>query len=82
VLIKKTEEFMDQLEIINLNYETSIEAGHILATLRKKGQAIEIRDLMDSIAKVSEVPLVTRNVKHYERIHELAIVTPEEIIKN
>jgi len=83
VLVEKTEEFMDQLEIINLNYETSTEANRILATLRKKGQAIEIRDLfVGSIAKVSETPLVTRNVKHYERIRELAVVTPEEIIKN
>jgi len=38
-LIKKTEEFMDQLEIINLNYETSIEAGHILTAFRKKGSS-------------------------------------------
>jgi len=83
VLIKETEEFINQLEIINFDYETSIEASRILATLRKKGQVIEIRDLfVGSIAKVSEIPIVTRNVKHYERIHELTIFTPEEIIKN
>jgi len=54
-----------------------------LKNIRYRGQSIEIRDLfVGSIAKVSETPLVTRNVKHYERIHELAVVTPEEIIKN
>jgi len=83
VLIGKTEEIMDQLEIINFNYDASVEAGRILATLRKKGQVIEIRDLfVGSIAKVSEIPLVTRNVKHYERILELTTVTPEDFIEN
>jgi len=82
VLIKETEEFINQLEIMNFNYETSIEASRILATLRKKGQVIEIKDLfVGSIAKVGEIPLVTRNVKHYERIPELTLFTPEQIIR-
>ena len=83
VLIKKTEEFMDQLEIIDFNYETSVEAGRIQATLRKEGQVVEIRDvLVASIAKVSEIPLVTRNLKHYQRIQGLAIATPEQVTLN
>jgi len=83
VLIKKTEEFMDQLEIIDFSYETSIEAGRIQATLRKEGQVVEVRDVpVASIAKVSEIPLVTRNLKHYQRIQGLAIAAPEQVTLN
>ena len=81
-LIKETEEFLSRLEILNFNYETSVEAGRNMVTLRKKGQTIEIRDLfVGSISKVRGIPLVTRNIKHYKRIPKLTVLTPEEIIE-
>jgi len=81
-LIKETEEFLSQLEILDFNYEASVEASRSMVTLRKQGQTIEIRDLfVSSISKVSGMPLVTRNIKHYKRIPRLMVLTPEETIK-
>lgn len=80
--IKETEEFLSQLEILDFNYEASLEASRIMVTLRKRGQTIEIRDLfVGSTSKVSGMPLITRNIRHYKRIPRLMVLTPEETIE-
>jgi predicted nucleic acid-binding protein len=81
-LVKETEGFLSQLEILNLDYRASVEASRTMVTLRKQGQTIEIRDLfVSSISKVNGMPLVTRNIKHYKRIPRLTALTPEEAIQ-
>jgi len=78
-IIEDTEDFLNQLEIINFDYETSSEASRTMTYLRKHGQAIEIRDLFVAcICKINDFPLVTRNLKHYKRIHGLTIMTPQQ----
>jgi len=77
-----TEEFLDQLKIVDFDYESSVEAGRVLADLRKRGEPIEIRDLfVGCICKVGSMPLITRNLKHYRRIHGLKVLTPEQALK-
>lgn len=79
-LAEETDELLSQLEITNFGYDASMEASRIMADLRRSGQAIEIRDLfIGTISKINETPLITRNVKHYKRIPELTIFTPEEV---
>jgi len=81
-LIEETKGFLDQLEVVNFDYETSVEAGRAMASLRKSGQVVEIRDLFVGCAcKVNDMPLITRNLKHYKRIHGLKILTPEQTVK-
>jgi predicted nucleic acid-binding protein len=81
-LVRDTEDFFGQLEVINFDYESSVEAGRVLADLRKRGEAIEIRDLfVGCVCKVSGMPLVTRNLKHYRRVRGLKILTPEQTLK-
>jgi len=66
-IIEETEDFLDQIEVVNFDYEASIEAGRVLANLRKRGQIIEIRDLfVGCVCKVAGIPLITRNLKHYK----------------
>jgi len=80
-IIKETEEFLNQLQILDFNYDASVEASRTMVKLRKQGQTIEIRDLfVASISKVSGMPLITRNIKHYKRIPRLMVLTPEETI--
>jgi len=80
-LIEETQDFLDQLEIINFDCETSVEAGQIMANLRKSGQLIEIRDLfVGCTCKLNDLPLITRNLKHYKRIHGLEIMTPQQTV--
>jgi tRNA(fMet)-specific endonuclease VapC len=81
-LVRDTEDFFGQLEVVNFNYESSVEAGRVLADLRKRGETIEIRDLfVGCICKISGMPLITRNLKHYRRVHGLKVLTPEQTLK-
>lgn len=81
-LIEETKDFLDQVEIINFDYENSVEAGRIMANLRKSGQVIEIRDLFVGCAcTTNDLPLITRNLRHYKRIQGLKILTPEQAVK-
>jgi len=81
-IIKETEEFLNRLQILDFNYAASVEASRTMMKLRKQGQTIEIRDLfVASISKVSGMPLITRNLKHYKRIPRLMVLTPEETIE-
>ena len=81
-IVRDTEDFFGQLEVVNFNYESSVEAGRVLADLRKRGETIEIRDLfVGCICKISGMPLITRNLKHYRRVHGLKVLTPEQTLK-
>ena len=81
-LARCTDEFLGQLEVVDFDYESSVEAGRVLADLRKRGELIEIRDLfVGCVCKVSDMPLITRNVKHYRRICGLKVLTPEQALK-
>jgi len=81
-LVRDTKDFFGQLEVVDFDYESSVEAGRVLADLRKRGEPIEIRDLfVGCICKVSSMPLVTRNLKHYRRVRGLKVLTPEQALK-
>jgi predicted nucleic acid-binding protein len=81
-LVRDTKDFFGQLEVVDFDYESSVEAGRVLADLRKRGEPIEIRDLfVGCICKVSSMPLVTRNLKHYRRVRGLKVLTPEQALQ-
>jgi len=81
-LARCTEKFLGRLEIVDFDYESAVEAGRVLADLRKRGEPIEIRDLfVGCICKVGSMPLITRNLKHYKRIQGLSVLTPEQAFK-
>ena len=80
-LIRDTKGFFGQLEVVDFDYESSVEAGLVLADLRKHGKPIDIRDLfVGCVCKVSNMPLVTRNLKHYRRIRGLKVLAPEQAL--
>jgi tRNA(fMet)-specific endonuclease VapC len=81
-LTQCTEDFLNQFEVVDFDYASSVEAGRVLADLRKRGDPIEIRDLFVAcICKVNNMPLITRNLKHYKRINGLKILSPEQALK-
>jgi predicted nucleic acid-binding protein len=81
-LVRDTEDFFGQLEVVNFSYGSSVEAGRVLADLRRRGESIEIRDLfVGCVCKVSGMPLITRNLKHYRRVSGLKVLTPEQTLK-
>jgi len=81
-LVKDTEDFFVQLEVVSFDYGSSVDAGRVLADLRKRGESIEIRDLfVGCVCRVSGMPLITRNLKHYRHVRGLKVLTPEQALK-
>jgi predicted nucleic acid-binding protein len=80
-IVQDTKGFLEKLEVLDFDQESSFEAGHILAELRKKGTPIEIRDLfVGCVCKVGGIPLITRNLRHYNRINGLEVMTPQQAL--
>ncbi len=81
-LMEETFSFLTHFIILNFDYEASMEAGRIMADLRKRGEIIDMRDLMiGCIAKTNNLSLITGNIRHYRRIPGLSVLTPLEAIK-
>jgi tRNA(fMet)-specific endonuclease VapC len=77
-----TDDFLSRFEIVDFDYGSSVEVGRVSADLKKRGDPIEIRDLfVGCICKVNNMPLVTRNLKHYKRINGLKIFSPEQALR-
>ena len=67
---------LESLGIFLLDVPSAQEAGSIHATLKKEGRIIDPEDSMIAgIAKVHHETILTRNVKHFERIPELQVKT-------
>ncbi len=56
------------LDVLTLDNKAIVKASELHAKLRKKGTLVEDPDLLiASMCVVNETPLVTGNVKHFER---------------
>jgi tRNA(fMet)-specific endonuclease VapC len=72
--LEKIHSLLDSFGYFNLDIPSSKEAGLIHAGLRKKGQIIDPEDSMIAgIAKFHGEVVLTRNLKHFSRIHDLKI---------
>lgn len=66
---------LNSLKILDFNLSASKKAAEILEELRIEGNVIDHSDLMiASIAIVNNETLMTRNIKHFERMRELKIL--------
>ena len=70
--IKGLESLLSRLDIMILEQSDAKLAAEIAGKLRLIGKPIEIRDvLIAAIAINRKLPVVTRNIKHFERIAEI-----------
>jgi len=66
--------FLNTLLILELDEASAEIAGKIGAELSKRGEPIDIRDpLIGSIAISHSTPLLTNNIKHFERLKEFGL---------
>ncbi len=73
---KLLSEFLVNFEILSFDFEASEKAAEIYEDLRKKGNIIDPLDLIiASIALANNETLLTRNIKHFEKVPELIIET-------
>ncbi len=62
-----------------LTRAAAIRAGSLLRSLRTEGRSIDIRDAMQAgICLDAGLPLVTRNLGHFERVADLRLLDPAE----
>jgi tRNA(fMet)-specific endonuclease VapC len=53
--------------------------GEALARLRDDGYAVDVRDALQAgVCLDADLPLVTRNVRHFERVPGLRVVRPSD----
>ena len=78
---KRTEEvesILHHKEILTLGKEGGKLVGQIGAKLKARGEPIEIRDLLiAAICLHYKIPLATRNIKHFQRIPNLSLLSSE-----
>ncbi|ALM76006.1 type II toxin-antitoxin system VapC family toxin [Thermococcus barophilus] len=66
--------FLNTLLILELDEVSAEIAGKIAAELSKDGEPIDVRDLLiGSIAISHSIPLLTNNVKHFERLKKFGL---------
>lgn len=61
-----------------LSHSAALRAGELDRGLRQAGRMLEVRDAMQAgICLDADVPLVTRNLRHFERVPELEVISPD-----
>jgi len=71
-----TRNFLDSLVVLPFDQAASLKAATILNYLKRNGTLIGLKDtLIAAVAIMNNVPLLTRNLKHFEKIPELVIET-------
>jgi tRNA(fMet)-specific endonuclease VapC len=72
--INSTIELLQSLILLPMDLDSCIEAGKIAATLRGAGEGLDVRDaLVAGIVKRHGETLVTRNLRHFNRIDGLKL---------
>jgi tRNA(fMet)-specific endonuclease VapC len=67
--------------LLTLTRKAGLRGGALLSELRRRGEAIDVRDAMQAgICLEAGVPLVTRNVSHFERVPGMRFSHPAELL--
>ena len=62
-----------------LTHAAALRGGDLARSLRDGGRGIDVRDAMQAgICLEGELPLVTRNASHFDRVAGLEVIAPEE----
>jgi predicted nucleic acid-binding protein len=72
--LRLIKDLLKSLELISYDEKASAISGAILAELRQRGEAIDIRDLFISATAMSvEDKIATRNIRHFNKVRDLEV---------
>lgn len=75
--IAETESLIEQHPVLSFDKVAAAKASQVGSQLKNKGLAVEIRDLFNgSICLTRNVPILTNNRSHYDRLPGLTVITP------
>lgn len=82
--MKKTEELLMHLQIVELTESIALEGGKIFASLSKVGRKIEFNDCLIAAPAQSLRfrEIVTRKGDHVNRIEKMSAIEPEDILSS
>jgi tRNA(fMet)-specific endonuclease VapC len=67
--------------LLTLTRKAGLRGGALLGELRRSGDTIDVRDAMQAgICLETDATLVTRNISHFERVPDLRLIHPAELI--
>jgi predicted nucleic acid-binding protein len=68
-------EFLDTVEILDFDIQSSEQAVKIYKYLKKTNKLIDLADILIAATSISNnIPIATLNLNHFERIKELEII--------
>jgi tRNA(fMet)-specific endonuclease VapC len=63
------------IRIVPADERFPLEYGTLLGEMRRRGESVATMDLLiAAAARVEDAPLVTRNVRHFERVPKLHVI--------
>lgn len=76
-LYKNWLEFISSMEIFSLGFKEAEKAAELYDNLESQGQRIDDNDILIAGIMLTNgiKQLITRNIKHYERIQEIEIIS-------
>ncbi|MHA2249278.1 MAG: type II toxin-antitoxin system VapC family toxin [Candidatus Kariarchaeaceae archaeon] len=72
--IELTRDFLENLTILNFDNKAAERSAHILNSLKKLGKPIGLKDsLIAGVVMENKAIILTRNIKHFERVSGLFV---------
>lgn len=72
----RLEGLMARVQILSLDQSSAMRSAEIWKSLARQGQVIGLADILSAgICLANDLPLLTRNVEHFNRVDGLKLVT-------
>jgi predicted nucleic acid-binding protein len=73
--------YLETIDVLQLDDRSADKSGSIMANLEASGNAIDPRDLFTGcIALENEYSILTNNRKHFERLPDLLVQEPGDLV--
>lgn len=83
VKIKEVKGLQFYINVLPYDEAAADAASEISVRLEKQGEPIDMRDLfIGAIARTVKKTLTTRNVAHFQRIPDLRVILPEDLVNH
>ena len=77
---KQIEELLSIVPVMDFDRNQAEKAAEIFTLLKKKGSLVGNQDIFLAAAAIcAGIPVLTRNVAHFERIRDVEVIRPKDL---